>query len=53
VGFGLSTPQHIAEVTGYADGAVVASALINLIDRHPEDEQAEIVRQYVQSLRQK
>jgi tryptophan synthase alpha chain len=53
VGFGLSTPEHIAEVTSYADGAVVASALINLIDRHTQEEQVEIVRQYVQSLRQK
>jgi tryptophan synthase alpha chain len=53
VGFGLSTPEHIAEVTSYADGAVVASALVNLIDRYTEEEQAEAVRQFVQSLRQK
>ena len=53
VGFGLSTPEHIAEVTSYADGAVVGSALVNLIDRHPEEEQVEAVRQYVQSLRQR
>lgn len=53
VGFGLSTPEHIAEVTSYADGAVVGSALVNLIDRHTEEEQVEAVRQYVQSLRQR
>ncbi len=53
VGFGLSTPEHIAEVTSYADGAVVGSALVNLIDRHAEEEQVEAVRQYVQSLRQR
>ena len=51
VGFGLSTPQHIAEVTSYADGAVVASAIINLIDRYEEGEQVEAVRRYVESLR--
>ncbi len=51
VGFGLSTPEHIAEVTSYADGAVVASAIINLIDRCEEDEQVEAVRRYVESLR--
>jgi tryptophan synthase alpha chain len=51
VGFGLSTPQHIAEVTSYADGAVVGSALVNLIDRHTENEQVEAVRQYIASLR--
>jgi tryptophan synthase alpha chain len=53
VGFGLSTPEHIAEVTSYADGAVVGSALVNLIDRHTKEEQVEAVRQYVQSLRQR
>ncbi len=53
VGIGLSTPEHIAEVTSYADGAVVGSALVNLIERHAEEEQVEAVRKYVQSLRQK
>jgi len=51
VGFGLSTPEHIAEVTSYADGAVVGSALVNLIDHHDESEQVEAVRRYIQSLR--
>ena len=51
VGFGLSTPQHIAEVTSYADGAVVGSALVNLIDRHDEKEQVEAVKSYIRSLR--
>src|SRR5262249_26327027 len=51
VGFGLSTPEHIAEVTSYADGAVVASALINLIDQCKEDQQVEVVRSYIQRLR--
>ncbi len=53
VGFGLSTPEHIARVTSYADGAVVGSALVNLIDRYKEDEQVEAVRQYIQSLVQR
>jgi tryptophan synthase alpha chain len=51
VGFGLSTPEHIAEVTGYADAAVVASALINLIDQCEEGQQVETVKRYIQSLR--
>jgi len=51
VGFGLSTPEHIAEVTSYADGAVVASAIINLIDRCEDGEQVDAVRSYVRSLR--
>ena len=50
VGFGLSTPEHIAEVTSYAEGAVVGSALVNLIDKHEENEQVEAVKSYIQSL---
>jgi tryptophan synthase alpha chain len=53
VGFGLSTPGHIAEVTGYADGAVVGSALVHLIDQHAESEQVEAVKTYIRNLRQK
>ncbi len=53
VGFGLSTPEHIAQVTSYAEGAAVGSALVNLIDRYEEDQQVEAVRHYIQSLSQK
>lgn len=52
VGFGLSTPEHIAAVTSYADGAVVGSALVKLIEQHEESGQVEAVRRYVRSLRQ-
>lgn len=31
VGFGLSRPEHLAEVGGYADAAVVGSALVTVI----------------------
>jgi tryptophan synthase alpha chain len=51
VGFGLSTPAHIAEVTSYADGAVVGSAIVRLIDQHAEEEQVEAVKRYIRSLR--
>ena len=53
VGFGLSKPEHIAAVTSLVEGAVVGSALINLIDQHTESEQAEAVKNYIQSLRGK
>jgi tryptophan synthase alpha chain len=51
VGFGLSTPEHIAEVTRFADGAVVGSAIVNLIDRTAENDQVEAIKRYVESLR--
>ena len=31
LGFGISRPEHVAEVTAYADAAVVGSALVSLI----------------------
>lgn len=51
VGFGLSTPSHIAEVTSYADGAVVGSALVRLIEQNPLEKQVEAIKAYIQSLR--
>jgi tryptophan synthase alpha chain len=33
VGFGISRPEHVAEVCQVADGAVVGSALVSLIER--------------------
>ena len=51
VGFGVSTPAHIEALAPIADGAVVASALVDLIERHhtqrvpgtrPEDRDAAI-----------
>lgn len=34
LGFGLSRPEHVAEVGTYADAAVVGSALVSLIAEH-------------------
>jgi tryptophan synthase alpha chain len=51
VGFGLSTPAHIAEVTSYADGAVVGSALVRLIEENPPEMQVKAVKEYIKSLR--
>jgi tryptophan synthase alpha chain len=34
VGFGISTPGHVADVWAYADAAVVGSALVSEIERH-------------------
>src|SRR5947208_12471120 len=50
VGFGISTPEHVAELTNYVDGVVVGSALLKLIDQHIELEQINAVQHYISSL---
>ena len=50
VGFGISTPEHVAELTNYVDGVVVGSALLKLIDQHIELEQINAVQRYISSL---
>lgn len=51
VGFGISTPEHVARVSQHADGAVVASALINLMESLPEDEVILGVSEFVRDLK--
>jgi tryptophan synthase alpha chain len=34
LGFGISRPEHVAEVATYADAAVVGSALVSVIAEH-------------------
>ena len=53
VGFGLSTPEHIMLVTQLVEGAVVGSALVNLIDRYKDEQPTAHVRTYIKSLIQK
>jgi tryptophan synthase alpha chain len=36
VGFGISTAEHFRAVTKYADGAVVGSAIVSTIEKHPD-----------------
>lgn len=37
VGFGVSTPTHVAQVAAAADGAVVGSALVDYLDKNAAD----------------
>jgi tryptophan synthase alpha chain len=37
VGFGISTPQHVAQVAAVADGAVIGSALVDFLDKNAAD----------------
>lgn len=53
VGFGISKPEHVKQVTQWADGAVVGSALIDLITRDgAEEELLAAVHKFVRELKQ-
>lgn len=50
VGFGISRPEHVREVARYADGAIVASALVDRLDRLPPARQVTGAAEYIRSL---
>ncbi len=51
VGFGISRPEHVAAVARLADGAIIGSALIDLLDRTPPPRQAAALRTYAAEMR--
>jgi tryptophan synthase alpha chain len=51
VGFGISTPAHVAGLVGKADGAIVASAIVDAIERTPPDQLHDVVRALVREFR--
>ncbi len=51
VGFGVSTPEHVREISGFADGAVVGSALVDLIASNKDGQLLAKVREYTGSLK--
>ncbi len=50
VGFGISAPEHVAEVGRSADAAVVGSALVRVMLESPRDELVERASAFVASL---
>jgi tryptophan synthase alpha chain len=50
VGFGISTPEHVQEVAKVADGAIVASAMINYTDQFPLEQQPAEAARFVRYL---
>ena len=51
VGFGVSTPAHVAALTRIADGAVVASKLIDTLDHAPAGQGVVETVRYFETLR--
>ncbi len=51
-GFGISTPEQVADVVKVADGAIVASALINLIETLPADDLIIGVSDFIRSMKE-
>jgi len=51
VGFGVSTREHVEEIGGFADGAVVASALLDAIDKVPIDQAVRTGSDFVAALK--
>src|SRR6266849_5220604 len=50
VGFGISRPEHVRQVTEWADAAVIGSAVVDLIARHGTDSPS-AVGEFVRLLR--
>jgi tryptophan synthase alpha chain len=51
VGFGISTPAHVAALAEMADGAVIASKLIDTLDRAPAGQGVAEAIRYFETLR--
>lgn len=52
VGFGVSNPGHVGEISRFADGAVVGSALVDLIHASRDDGLLGKVREFAASLKE-
>ena len=51
VGFGISRREHLKAIGEFADGAVVASALLDAIDKSPRERVIETASEFVRNLK--
>lgn len=45
LGFGVSTPEHVREVAGLADGVIVGSAIIDVIHKNADEDIQKLVQE--------
>ena len=50
VGFGISRSEHVEAVSRFAEGVIVASALLDAIDRTPKESAVQAARDFVKGL---
>ena len=52
VGFGISTPQQVHDVSGFANGVIIGSALVRYVDQfHSGEKSLKSIAQFVKSLK--
>jgi tryptophan synthase alpha chain len=51
VGFGVSSREHVEEIGQFADGAIVASALLDAIDKAPREMAVRTAGDFLKGLR--
>ncbi len=51
VGFGINTPEQVREIEKFADGAIVGSAIVKIIEEYGP-EAAPHIKEYVKTMRQ-
>ena len=51
IGFGISTPEQAKKTAAYADGVIVGSAIIKIIEKYGK-EAPDYVKEYIKSMKQ-